>query len=421
MKTNSPYNIRYTHKYTQAIATFALTGLVCLGGSLTSIQSAVAGSIIEVSQENIHIDHQSELNTLSQQIRTGVTENSLPRSVRTAVLRDISRRDQIPMRKLEVISATPRTWRNGCLELSRRGELCTQALVSGWRVVVSDRTAARNWVYHTNGNGRVLRRASDLVQNPVGDNLPASVRNAVLKAASRRLNVSANQLIIMRSQQRQWRNGCLEISAPGHVCTQAIVPGWQVVVGAREQTLVYHTDSQGRLVVLNIAESTIAVQDNDLNLSKTARDRILTLAAKIIEQPKADLKILSHNLIPTSNSLQVTIGSEKAPFINRWVFIENQEKQLTLSQRFRETRNTQLPTNIRTTLLNQAARQSGVAVNQVKIEDVIFRQYPDACNGIINPGRVCATVITSEWEVKIRTPRQTLVYAINENGNIALR
>lgn len=752
---NTNTNNSHKPKYTKAIATIALTGLVSLGGSLTAISSAFAGSMIRVSQENIQTDNQ-----------TVVAVNSLPRSVRTAVLRDIARREDIPTRKLEVISATPRTWRNGCLELPRRGELCTQALVSGWRVVVSDRTADRNWVYHTNGNGRVLRRATSSNQTPIPDALPSSVRNAVLKAASKRLNVSTSRLTIMRSQQREWRNGCLEIVIPDRVCTQVIVPGWRVVVGAQEQTLVYHTDRQGRLVVLNVAESTIAdnlpgdtldrrtrlkvlefaeditgistqnlriasvkqitvdgclglpgknepctkiaqsayrvaitsektrlvvhtlpngeqirideaasrlnlppniaerierdvrrrtnareisiidskrkrwsngcldipntsgcsrgevpgwlvrvradgrvlvyhtdtfgkqisfnstgsnsdislsrtvrdrlltkvakiadlnqdslriidvesatwnptpecfganikcrppepisgikvtvtnsqdtrnqnrwvlfsdnegrqtklspevlpnavragilrraeeranlpagageeyveflsykrvpviggtqprwqvkVQANGIktenlvfiadnqgssiqlvnsqpgenNLSSAERDRILTFAAKTTEQPKNSLRILSSEFIPASDGWKLTIGSERAPFINRWVFTRNSEGELTLVQRFRETRDAQLPTNIRTKVLNQAARQSSIAVSQLKIEDVIFRQYPDACGGIIDSNRACATVITSSWEVKIRTPRQTLVYDISESGSIALR
>ncbi|MGH2412285.1 MAG: hypothetical protein ACRDEA_01020 [Microcystaceae cyanobacterium] len=42
--------------------------------------------------------------------------------------------------------------------IAQSGEMCTQALVEGWRVVVSD--GQKNWIYRTDGEGRVIRLES---------------------------------------------------------------------------------------------------------------------------------------------------------------------------------------------------------------------------------------------------------------------
>lgn len=53
-----------------------------------------------------------------------------------------------------VLSATPQDWPDGCLGLGGPDELCTQAIVPGYRVVVSVNGA--NQTYRTNTDGTVV-------------------------------------------------------------------------------------------------------------------------------------------------------------------------------------------------------------------------------------------------------------------------
>ena len=109
-----------------------------------------------------------------------------------------------------------------------------------------------NWIYHTNSNERSLRLASaNTPSNNRSNKLPASVRNAVLQAASKRLQQPISQLRIIEFQQQTWKDGCLELANADEFCTQALVPGWRVVVGIGEQTLVYHTNQTGSALRLN--------------------------------------------------------------------------------------------------------------------------------------------------------------------------
>ncbi|MGF2037084.1 MAG: hypothetical protein RMZ43_017495 [Nostoc sp. CmiVER01] len=97
-------------------------------------------------------------------------------------------------------------------------------------------------------NERSLRLA---LANNLQNKLPTSVKNAVLQAASKRLQQPISQLRIIEFQQQTWKNGCLELANADEFCTEALVPGWRVVVGKDEQTLVYHTNQTGSTLRLN--------------------------------------------------------------------------------------------------------------------------------------------------------------------------
>ncbi|MHC5735522.1 hypothetical protein [Nostoc sp.] len=215
-----------------------LTGILSVASGLTLIKDATGAST------NLSLETSNEV------IKDNLKSNRLPRPVANAVLQDLARRQGILTRQLQIIDYHQQNWRNGCLELPQPDELCTEALVPGWRIVVSN--GKENWIYHTNNNGRSLRLAS---ANTPSDNLPgklpASVKNAVLQAASRRLQQPISQLTIIEAQQQTWRDSCLELANADEFCTQALVSGWRVVVGAVDQTLVYHTNQTGSALRLN--------------------------------------------------------------------------------------------------------------------------------------------------------------------------
>ncbi|MBO3461599.1 MAG: hypothetical protein KME33_29565 [Aetokthonos hydrillicola CCALA 1050] len=94
------------------------------------------------------------------------SQEKLPAPVKNAVLKVASQDVKLPTSKLKIIEAQPRTWNNGCLEVSSADELCTQVLVNGWEVAV--RASGKTLVYHTNDSGSVVRlnpNKSEISQN----------------------------------------------------------------------------------------------------------------------------------------------------------------------------------------------------------------------------------------------------------------
>ncbi|MGH2412282.1 MAG: hypothetical protein ACRDEA_01005 [Microcystaceae cyanobacterium] len=144
MKSNLEcfYRANRARRFYVCCTIVVLTGIIYL--ELT--QNAWADFL--ALQSNCTLMNRKEL--MSQQ-----HSSSLPTKIADAVLQNVSRRTQIAREKFSVIEASRKTWPDGCLGIAQSGEMCTQALVEGWRVVVSD--GQKNWIYRTDGEGRVIR------------------------------------------------------------------------------------------------------------------------------------------------------------------------------------------------------------------------------------------------------------------------
>ena len=140
-----------THSKQQKIfSALVLVGILYFGSSFTISENAIA-----YPQAPTH--SRSDI----AQTPNNPAPNRQPPQVANAVRQDLSRRTGISPGKLRITEFSRQSWPNGCLGLAEAEEICTQALVPGWRVVVSD--GNKTWVYRTNNNGRVLRLESQPV------------------------------------------------------------------------------------------------------------------------------------------------------------------------------------------------------------------------------------------------------------------
>jgi len=64
------------------------------------------------------------------------------------------------------------------------------------------------------------------------------------------LRVAPAAIRVIAVEEVQWPDGCLGVRTPGVFCTQVIVPGYRVTLEGDGQRYVYHTDQEGRQVVL---------------------------------------------------------------------------------------------------------------------------------------------------------------------------
>ncbi|MFU8895072.1 MAG: hypothetical protein ACNA8J_01665 [Gammaproteobacteria bacterium] len=72
----------------------------------------------------------------------------------------------------------------------------------------------------------------------------------VLADASERGGIAAEQLVVVSSSPRTWRDGSLGCPEPGQHYTQALVPGWWLVLKAGDRELDYRmTERAGAFIV----------------------------------------------------------------------------------------------------------------------------------------------------------------------------
>ncbi len=92
--------------------------------------------------------------------------SNLPESVAQGVLQAVTKQSGLASSRLKLETVEEQLWPNGCLGLTEPGMFCTQALVTGWRVmVVSDQ---ERWVYRTNNTGSTILfdQSASSVQTP---------------------------------------------------------------------------------------------------------------------------------------------------------------------------------------------------------------------------------------------------------------
>jgi hypothetical protein len=95
---------------------------------------------------------------MNQNMEASNQGDRLPPKVAKAVVTDLAKLQKIPPEKLKVVKYSQESWSDGCLGLPQPEEICSQAIVEGWRVVVSD--GSEEWIYRTDKSGKNVRLES---------------------------------------------------------------------------------------------------------------------------------------------------------------------------------------------------------------------------------------------------------------------
>jgi hypothetical protein len=174
-----------------------------------------------------------------------LSQNTLPKSISQAVLRDASKRSGIKVSDLQITQVTSTIFSNPCI--FKFGEVCTREYnpIPGWIVIVQ--VQKQYWIYHVNKSN------SQIILDPkiTNNQLPKKISNVVLNDASKRSGLAVNYLKIAQSTQKTFSNSC--VFNFGEVCTQNFdpIPGWEVIVRVKSQFWTYHVDNTGTRMVLD--------------------------------------------------------------------------------------------------------------------------------------------------------------------------
>ena len=80
--------------------------------------------------------------------------------------------------------------------------------------------------------------------------IPTEIKSAVLNDVVKRTSKTVSAIKILEVQQQQWSDGCLGLGEPDEICTQAITPGYRVVVTDGLRNWTYRTDEIGNAIRL---------------------------------------------------------------------------------------------------------------------------------------------------------------------------
>lgn len=391
------------------VATLILTSILSLGANAILLQVANAAP------------RQLSQSTASEMVKGKPGDNRLPPQLANAVRQDLSRKAGIARGKLKIIEYNRKTWSNGCLEIARRDEFCTEALVPGWRIVLSD--GNQTWVYHTDTQGRNLR----LETQTSSTNLPKSISDALLQDAASRLGVQIAQLSIVKAEQKTWSNPC--IFNFGEICTREYNPvsGWEVTVNSRQQSLVYRTDQSGS----QIASNKQANQSNNVSLPEPIAKAVLQQASEQSSLPisairivKAEPKSWPDRCLGVSSPL-LLCGPEYRDGIPGWL-VSVQAGQQRLVYRTNDSGTSvkfdavaSVPGSLAKAVLRNAAQVSRLPIYTLRIIQA-EKQTWDGCLGISKPGVACTKIGIPGWKITVTDGKQLWVYHTDNGSKIVL-
>jgi hypothetical protein len=247
---------------------------------------------------------------MSQPANRPSTANQAPapaviQSVRQAV------KKQFGVAQVAVVSATEQSWPDGCLGLAKADEVCTMAIVAGWRVEVSDKL--QTWYYRTDRTGKTLR-----LENPQRSVLPQSVASKLIQQVAKDTRIQAGKLRITEAKARTY-DGCLGIYRPDRACTKIAIQGWQAIVTSPARTYIYHLSQNADRITQNATASgakrkinvsfetfgTIApLAANEVFSSSTSGDLTGKMSRTVLTQ---DGKITRYQSSPTARFAPVVI------------------------------------------------------------------------------------------------------------------
>jgi hypothetical protein len=167
----------------------------------------------------------------------------LPNTVIQAVKQAASKRFDVPVSQLNVVDARQQMWPDGCLGLSEPGGVCTQSIVSGWRVPVTD--GIQTWFYRTDAAGTVVK-----LEDAEKARLPVAIARKLVQQVARENRVSASSLRVTEVRSAVF-NGCLGLYEPNRGCTKIAIRGWQAIVRGPRQSWVYHLNEAATRIERN--------------------------------------------------------------------------------------------------------------------------------------------------------------------------
>jgi hypothetical protein len=84
---------------------------------------------------------------------------------------------------------------------------------------------------------------------PITGEVPQDLLDAVFDDLMERLDAGREEIVVEQAEYIIWRDGSLGCPQPGMMYTQALVPGYRIVLVVGDETFDYHANERGHFVL----------------------------------------------------------------------------------------------------------------------------------------------------------------------------
>lgn len=145
-------------------------------------------------------------------------------------------------------------WRDSSLGCPKAGRGYLQVITPGFRIWLE--AQGQTYEYHSDMKGNVVSCGEGQGPAPPepspgptatsSDNRMVDLAKADL---AKRLSLSPQEIALVKADSVNWSDACLGIHRPGVGCATVIVPGFLILLSARNEVYEYHTDLSGRVLL----------------------------------------------------------------------------------------------------------------------------------------------------------------------------
>lgn len=215
-----------------------------LGGPAEScLQAITPGWLVMLSaggqEYELHTDETGQQVRLRVEAEAGDGSDTIA----AAVQEFLSAQMGVALGDVQIVSAEPTEFSDGCLGLGGAAESCLQAITPGWLVMVE--VDGQQYEVHTDATGEQVRVAQNLL---VGDGAESAAVAAAQEFLVAQLGVALGDVQVISTEPTEFSDGCLGLGRPDESCLQAITPGWVIMVEVAGQQYEVHTDESGQQV-----------------------------------------------------------------------------------------------------------------------------------------------------------------------------
>jgi hypothetical protein len=214
------------------------------------------------------------------------------------VKQDLAEQLQISADEIRIVSIEAVEWRNSSLGCPKPGMAYLDVISPGYRMVLE--ATGREYVYHTGPAGFVLCETEPKLSakedpKPTDeDALDAKMKAMVeesKKDLSERLNVSAEEIVLVSAEAVEWRDSSLGCPKPGMNYLMVVTPGYLFKLQAKGQTHQYHAGADSPFYCKNPQaplRTSASEEQTALDAAKADLAQRLSIAAGEIQVVKAE-------------------------------------------------------------------------------------------------------------------------------------
>jgi hypothetical protein len=115
--------------------------------------------------------------------------------------------------------------------------------------VFEDGSECEEWAFYRKECGPGTPAAAPAQeQAPIDPQVQENVENAVTQVLAGQLGLDAEEITVESVEAKLWRDSCLGLGGATEMCSDAITPGFEVVVKAGDQTYTFRTNETGSTV-----------------------------------------------------------------------------------------------------------------------------------------------------------------------------